>query len=542
MDGDGRGRRRSSVYKLTGVVIERIAEEGEQIVVGAVAAAGTGVCPACGRESARVHSRYTRALADLPACGRAVRVCLSVRRFRCTNPDCARRTFVEQVAGATRPHGRTIRRLEAVLAAFCVALGGEAGARLAGRIGVAVGGDALLRLLRRDMVPVRTPRVLGVDDWAWRRGERYGSVLVDLEAGRPVDLLPERTSAALEAWLKEHPGVEVIVRDRSTEYARGAARGAPHAVQVVDRWHVLKNAREVAERLLDRRAQEVRGLTLEGAGAGAARRRRAAEEARRAAVHTAVVARHAEIRRLTAVGETILGIARRLGITRTMVRRYRFADAPPVRDDARRASALDPYDPYLRRRWAAGCRNALQLWREIRAQGYGGASRQVSRWAQDRRTEPAPSTPRRHLVGEEGTLPVAPPPRHPSVRQLAWLLVRDPGGLADADLRLLDRLRAACAPAEAAYPLLQEFVSLVRERAAARLDPWLDAANACGVPDLETFAAGLRHERAELVMALSVPWSTSPVEGHITRLKLIKRQGYGRCSLDTLKRRFLQAA
>jgi transposase len=525
------------------VVIERIAEEGEQVVIGAVIAAGAGACPACGRESTRIHSRYTRALADLPACGRPVRVRLAVRRFRCVNPDCARRTFVEQVAGVTRPHGRTIGRLEAVLAAFCVALGGEAGARLAGHIGVTVGGDALLRLLRRDAVPACTPRVLGVDDWAWRRGERYGSVLVDLEAGRPVDLLPERTSAALEAWLQGHPGVEVIVRDRATEYARGAARGAPQAVQVVDRWHVLKNAREVAERLLDRRAQDVRGLTLEGAGAGRSRRRRsAAEEARRAAVHAAVAARHAEIQRLTAAGETILGIARRLGITRTMVRRYRFADAPPVRDDARRASALDPHDAYLRRRWAAGCRNALQLWREIRERGYRGTSRQVSRWAQERRTAPAPSTPRRHLTGEAGTPPVALPPRHPSVRQLAWLLVRDPGGLADADLRLLDRLREACAPAATAYPLLQEFVGLVRERAAARLDPWLDAASACGVPDLATFAAGLRQERAALLAALTLPWTTSPVEGHITRLKLLKRQGYGRCSLDTLKRRFLHAA
>ena len=225
-----------------------------------------------------------------------------------------------------------------------------------------------------------------------------------------------------------------------------------------------------------------------------------------------------------------------------MVRRYRFADAPPVRDDARRASALDPYDPYLRRRWAAGCRNALQLWREIRERGYAGTSRQVSRWAQDRRTAPAPSTPRRHLIGEAGAPPVGSPPRHPSARQLAWLLVRDPGGLADADLRLLDRLRGACAPAAAAYPLLQEFVSLVRERAPARLDPWLDAADACGVPDLATFAAGLRHERAELLAALTLPWSTSPVEGHITRLKLIKRQGYGRYGLDTLRHRFLRAA
>jgi transposase len=532
------------VYQLTGVVIERIAEEGERVVVEAVAAAGTGACPGCGRASTRVHSRYSRVLTDLPACGRPVRVRLAVRRFRCANRDCARRTFVEQVPGVTRRNGRLLLRLEAVLVAFSVALGGEAGARLAGRIGLTVGGDTLLRLLRRDEgAPPATPKVLGVDDWAWRRGERYGSILVDLEAGRPVDLLPERTAAALEQWLKEHPGVEIIARDRSTEYARGATAGAPAATQVVDRWHVLRNVREVAERVLDRHAEALRGLTVEGPGSGLPpRRRSAAEEARRGAVRERIAAHYAEIQRLTAAGETISGIARRLGITRIMVRRYRFAAAPPQRDYARRASQLDPYEPYLRRRWAAGCRNGLQLWREIRAQGYPGTSRQVSRWTQERRTEPAPATPHRHRRGGDSAAPAQPAPRRPAVPQLAWLLVRDPGGLDDTELQLLARLQDACPQAATAYPLLQEVARLVREQDPLRLDAWLEVATGCGVPDVATFAAGLQRERPELLAALTLPWSTGPVEGHITRLKLVKRQGYGRCGLDTLKRRFLRAA
>lgn len=287
MGSDGWGRRRSRLYTLTGVAIERIAEEGEQVVVEAVPTASAGGCPGCGQVSARVHRRYARALVDLPAYGRPVRVRLTVRRFRCANIACDRRTFAEQVPGVTRRHGRLLLRLEAALAAFCVALGGEAGARLAGRIGLAVGGETLLQLLRRDAgAPAATPKVLGVDDGARRRGERYGAILVDREAGRPIDLLPERTAAALERWLKAHPGVEVIVRDRSTEYARGATADTPAAVQVVDRWHVLRNVRAVAERVLDRHAEDLRDLPAEGPGPGcpraAARRPRRRVARRRA--------------------------------------------------------------------------------------------------------------------------------------------------------------------------------------------------------------------------------------------------------------------
>jgi transposase len=483
-------------------------------------------------------------LRDLPACGRAVRVRLMMRRFVCGSVECPKRTFVEQVAGATMPHRRATVRLEAVLVAFCVALGGEAGARLVGRIGVEIGGDALLRLLRRDEVATCTPRVLGVDDWAWRRGRRYGSVLIDLEARRPIDLLADRTATALQAWLTEHPGVEVIVRDRSTEYARGAAMGAPDALQVVDRWHVLRNVREVAERLLDRHRQDLRQVHA-GTQEPGPRRRSTAEEARRTTVRLRAAEFHAEIQRLAAEGGTIAGMARHLGVTRTMVRRYLFADAPPEREYARRRSRLDPYEPYLRQRWAEGCRNALLLWREIREQGYRETSRQVSRWAEERR-EHDPATTKmgrpRMIPQPPGAEPVRRSARRPSVPQLAWLLVRDPGDLDDEGLALLGRLQAACPSAAAAYPLLQAITRIIKEQADDRLDGWLDAAAASSLPDLVTFADGLRRERTELLAALTLPWSTGPVEGHITRLKLIKRQGYGRAGLDTLKRRFLRAA
>jgi len=532
------------LYELVGVRVVGVAEAEGTIVIEAVPTARVGTCPGCGCSSGRVHSRYVRTLRDLSACGRPVRVQLTVRRFVCRAPACSRRTFVEQVAGATARYRRATVRLESVLHAIGVALGGEAGSRLAGAIGTAVGGDALLRLLRRDHDAMCMPRVLGVDDWAWRRGRRYGSVLVDLEAGRPIDLLEDRSAGTLAAWLKEHPGVEIIVRDRSSEYARGATMGAPAAQQVVDRWHVLKNVREVAERLLDRHRQDLREVKMDADETGP-RRRSAAEEARRTTLRLRAAEIHAEIHRRAADGGTILGIARDLGVTRTMVRRYLFADAPPEREYAQRPSGLDPYAAYLRRRWAEGCRNALQLWREIREQGYAGTSRQVSRWAEDRRERDlsAPKMGRPRMVPRPPeAAAVRQAARRPSVPQLAWLLVRDPHDLDEDDLALLGRLQAACLPAATAYPLLQEITQIIKEHAHERLESWLAAAMASGIPDLMTFADGLRRERTELLAALTLPWSTGPVEGHLTRLKLIKRQGYGRAGLDTLKRRFLRAA
>jgi transposase len=245
---------------------------------------------------------------------------------------------------------------------------------------------------------------------------------------------------------------------------------------------------------------------------------------------------------LAAEGLGVRAIAVRLGRNRATVRRYLHAAEAPERQSAPRPSMLTPYEPYLRGRWAEGCRNGAQLWRELRERGYPGSRKLVARWTQARRTEPAPTDPRGRGAGVAGGEPRAGAGRRPSARRLAWLLVRAPDRLTEAGRTQLGQLRDACPDAATAYPLLQELVRIVTDRLPGRLDAWLVAAAASGVPDLATFAAGLQRERAELLAALELPWSTGPVEGHITRLKLIKRQGYGRCGLETLKRRFLRAA
>jgi len=234
-----------------------------------------GRCPACGRASRAVHSRYRRHPSDLPSLGRWGSVSLQVRRFYCRNPRCTRRTFAERLPELVLPHARRTCRLATTQAQIGVALGGQARARLLRHLAMPTSADTVLRLIRCMPLPkIDAPRVVAVDDWAIRKGRTYGTVVVDLERRRVADLLPDRTSATTAEWLRQRPGVEVVARDRSTEYARAVAIGAPQAVQVADRWHLLANMRQALERWLHTVHARLRRLAPAYAGGTAVPPRR----------------------------------------------------------------------------------------------------------------------------------------------------------------------------------------------------------------------------------------------------------------------------
>src|SRR3712207_5760391 len=252
---------------MPGCSIERIPRDGPAFLH--VAAHGTrpgSRCPDCGHASRAVHSRYRRRPADLPSLGRALKIDLRVRRFYCRNAACARRTFAERLPELLRPHARRTRRLAETQGRVEVALGGEGGARLLQHLSMPASADTVLRLVRGLPLPEQEPpHVVGVDDGALRKGRTYGTILVDLERRRPLDLLPDRSASTFAAstfatWLRQEPQIRLIARDRSTEYARGAAMGAPGAVQVADRWHLLLNARQMLERWLARVHPRLRQL------------------------------------------------------------------------------------------------------------------------------------------------------------------------------------------------------------------------------------------------------------------------------------------
>ncbi len=545
------------------LALEELVADDDGVTMVVRASRPTACCPACGAPARRRHSWYRRRLGDLPWQGLAVRISLRTRRWFCDTPDCTRRIFTERFPALASPHGRRTTRLATLLTALAFALGGRPGARLLAAIGPRVSHDTLINTIRRAALSAApTPRVLGVDDWSYRRGKVFGTILVDLERRRPIDLLPDRTAASFAAWLRAHPGVEVIARDRGGVYADGARRGAPGAIQVADRFHLVKNLGEVVERLADRQQAAIRAAARYAATAAPtaapdqpagdaappvdpttptapaatrAVRERAQRQARRQA-------RYEEIHALAAQGLSQRAIAAALGLAReTVATMLRSVQCPQYRPRPSKATLLTPYEGTLRERWAAGERNAATLWRELHAQGFTGSAATVRIFVGRWRPAPGRSGPRpRRAVPPDGA--PTPVPRWRSPRRVAWLLRRPDTALSPGQRRFLDHLPEHWPAATTIRALVLDFDRLVRDRDTAALVAWLARAEGCGEAEFRELAAGLRRDLAAVTAALTEVWSSGQVEGQVNRLKVLKRAMFGRANVDLLRRRVIGAA
>jgi transposase len=514
----------------------------------------TAQCPLCSRRSRRVHSRYLRTIADLPWAGRSIILRVQVRRFFCRNRHCPRAIFAERLPTLVAPRARRTCGLQALLLDIACALGGQAGARLAARQGMPTSRATLLRLVHQAPLPaVGSPRVLGVDDWSQRRGHTYGTILVDAEQRRPVDLLPDRTATSLAEWLQAHPTIEVVTRDRSPTYAEGAARGAPQAVHVADRFHVLDDLGDAVERVLDRHRSALRELTLPStlATVGAAQDQmadhkhasgsglgRISREQRRQNEQRALrMDRYARLQVLKQQGWKIDAIARELGLGRRTIERWnRVAGFPERKPRRRPPNPLAPYADYLERRWNEGCHTGLQLWREVCAQGYRG--RQGAIWPVLRRLRQG-YPPIQELDPQWSQRLVR---RPPSPRRMAGVWLRRAADRTQAEHQALERFLELCPEARLAFSLTERFTSLLREGRSDALEAWLEDASTSGLPEFHSFATGLRRDQPAIVAAVTLPYSNGQTEGQITKLKLLKRSMYGRASFELLRRRVLLAA
>ncbi|MFV9452214.1 ISL3 family transposase [Rhodococcus sp. NM-2] len=505
---------------------------GSTIRISAEPKGDRGRCPRCDGESARVHSRYRRQLADTAIGGHPVMIDLRVRRFFCDTIDCTAKTFAEQVPGLTKSRSRRTPVLGAMVTAIGLAVAGRAGARLATRLGVTVGRDTLLRAVRAMSDPkVGEVSILGIDDFAIRRGHVYGTLVLDMVTSRPIDLLADRTTDTVADWLKEHPGAEVVCRDRAGAYAEGIRVGAPDAVQVADRWHLWHNLADAVEKTVTRHRADLR-LPVEEAEdvdvvtAGIDEYARPASEPIDGRLVTRTRERHAAVRQLASQGMSISAIGRKLSLDRRTVRR--FARATEVEElltkAESRASLLDEFKPHLHERFNAGCTDAARLTREIALLGYRGSDKTVRRYLQPLRSarDPLPSGP-----------------TAPSVRQATGWLTRHPDRLTDDERTALEALLERSPALATTRDLVHDFAEIMVERRGRDLGAWMTAVDANGDRALRSFVTGLRRDLDAVTAGLTLPYSSGPVEGHINRIKMLKRQMYGRANLDLLRKRVI---
>jgi transposase len=497
-------------------------------------------CPVCHASASRIHSHYERTLADLPWGEYAVSWKLQVRKFFCPNSDCHRCIFTERLPGVVLPWARKTKRLMEYLTALALALGGAAGARLSHRLGLSTSRHTLLRLVGRTPLPtMATPTVLGVDDWAYRKGRTYGTVLVDLENRQAVALLSDREAGTLAAWLKTHPGVEVISRDRSTAYRQGATQGAPAAIQVADRFHLLHNLAEVLQRVFDAhlpvfkrveaRADQGSPMVLESIPPPAPE----PDDMQRAQQTRAKrLQAYQQVQHLRAQGWKQTTIAQHLGLGERTIRRYLSSPSFPERRERkdRGHSGLDPHKAYVLKRWNDGCRQGKVLLQEMRERGfrssYGSLARYLRCLKEAQGSNPGTIQAQRFRL---------------TARSATWLVLRRPEKRIREEDEQLAWLRSQDPALEEAVGLAEDFARLVRGGHPEELDDWLRRAVGSSLTAFVRFVGGLREDYEAVKAGVTLPWSNGQVEGQVNRLKTLKRQMYGRAGIALLSKRFLLA-
>ena len=443
-----------------------------------------------------------------------------------------------------------------------VALGGAAGVRLGRKLGLDASRNTLLRLVRRAPLPdLVTPSALGVDDWALRKRHTYGTSpkreafaagLVDLDQHRPVALLPGREADTLATWLRGHPGVAVISRDRAGAFAQGARPGAPAAVQVADRFHLLQNLAETLEVVFTTHAKDLRAAEQARRDAAAIERGTVsvppAPPQTRARVLAAArreprLAAHEQAWELRGQGYSGQAIARHLGISRSTVFRHLRSEVFPERKGRRDAghSVLDPWQHVVLEHWNNGRRHGRRLFRTLQKDGYRGSYPTLARYLQRLRAAQGTVVVRKPIE-QSGPVLVAAARQTLTPRNAAWLVLRRTEKRSADDRALLADLRRHAPELDEAVTLAEEFTGLIREHAPDRLDPWLKRVRDSTIRQLQSFANRLGNDYAAVQAAVALAWSNGQTEGQVNRLKTLKRQMYSRANFDLLERRFLLAA
>jgi len=526
---------------------EEIEINANVVLVKVVSAGKEAVCPYCQKTASRMHSRYSRTLDDLPCGERRVRILWKTKRFFCDNYACSHFTFCERLPEVAEFYARKTKRLQEKQVQIGFEVGGEAGKRLAHLLNIRISGDQILRFVRsKAESDYPAPRVLGVDDWAIRKGQTYGTILVDLEKQQVVDLLPDRKPETLAAWLLDHPGIEIISRDRGKEYIEGIALANQEFIEVADRFHLLKNMVEMLQRIFERCPVELALAAKKNSSDQIATSpveiskehdelepEKDKNEAPQEDKKTYRQIRFEEVKSLAEQGLSQRAIADKTGLARQTVRKYLHLDKPPQKHQTTGSgSKATPFMDFIRQRWDQNVPSVKQLFEELQAQGFTGSYASLNR-AVHRQIGV------RNL--KKSRIP-APKPIKYSPRQAAWAVFQPDEDLKDRQKALCQTLCELSPLAKNARRLAHAFREMISNRQHDYLDEWLVQAESSQIVEFVRFASSLRSDYKAIKAALTYSWSNGQVEGQVNRLKLIKRQMYGRAGFMLLRRRVLGPA
>lgn len=493
-------------------------------------------CPTCGCISRSGHSRYFRCLQDLPWQGVSVQLWVTVGRFRCRNRDCPRRIFCERLPEVACVYGRQTARTSEIVRVVGHVAGGLPGQRLLARLSITTSDDTVLRRLRQQSIPDTSPvQNLGVDDWAWKKHHSYGTIMVNLDLHRVIDLLPDRSSESLSTWLRHHPEIVTVSRDRCGIYAEGATIGAPQAQQAADRFHLILNLSAAMERVLEERSRELILPATEKEATqtpnapdictvvpGAASTSPSPSQLRR----QRRMERYQEVIALFHAGHSQAAISRDLGIERKTIRRWlRRGQFPERKPTHRPPPKVNEFAGYLEQRWAEGCHNASRLYKEIRQKGYKGKRSMVARFVAGWRA-PGKSA---HCKAPEKIAP----------KHAAILVTRAADQITIPQQELLDRIMVQCPDVYDLRNIALAFRAALKAADARLMREWIHNAKHCQFGSVVRFAYGLQKDISAVAAAVEMQWSTGQVEGQNNRLKMIKRQMYGRAGFSLLRARVL---
>jgi transposase len=515
--------------------VEEIKIADQLVILSLFRETSEAPCPLCQHSADRVHSHYVRTLQDLPCVGKTLRLQVQVRRFFCDNAICQRKIFAERFPELTSVYARRTTRCTERLSEVGFALGGKAGAAISTFLGLPSTRMTLLRIVRRMPAPVEaTPQMLGVDEWASRRGKRYGTILVNLETGKPIDLLPDRQAMTFATWLKDHPGVRFISRDRAGEFARGATLGAPSAIQSADRFHVVRNLADMIERVLQAHRPALKAIHLltknSDKPSPLLRHQRPDRERKKQQAHLAMQERYEAVQQLIKQGLSHSAISRQLHLHRDSVIRYARAETAPSRPSRPvHPGILTPHEAYLKTRFLEGEGNGVGLYREIVARGYTGSRMTVERFLQGLRAM--------KQQGMEITASATTREMTPS--RAVGLMLRRSTDLTSQEKMTLQQICHIHPDVEYLNASLQHFLLMVRHLRGEELEQWVQNALQSTIPEMVAFAQKLRQDQSAVQVGLMLKWNNGVVEGNVNRLKLIKRSMYGRANFDLLRLRVL---